>query len=236
LGTQLLNLRDDASLQLGSGSVTLVNTANLAGRLTITRGTTNDICLNLITQGSGGVVFQGSQYLNYSANEAIVMQQNGGGFGIGSAGVPTELCELERSYSGTTSTSNASLLIKPSIVKSGGVSTVNFAEIRPILNAAGGATTTRGLYYNPTLTNITNITHYGIQTTSGGAYINTATPNASAALQADSTTQGFLPPRMTTAQKVTLAATAAAGLMIYDTNLNKLCVYTGAGWETITSI
>jgi hypothetical protein len=60
--------------------------------------------------------------------------------------------------------------------------------------------------------------------------------NASAKVQIDSTTQGFLPPRMTTAQKVTLAATATAGLMIYDTNLNKLCVYTGAGWETITSI
>jgi hypothetical protein len=51
----------------------------------------------------------------------------------------------------------------------------------------------------------------------------------------NSTTQGFLPPRMTTAQKNAIA-TPAAGLMIYDTNLNKLCVYTGAGWETITSV
>jgi hypothetical protein len=50
----------------------------------------------------------------------------------------------------------------------------------------------------------------------------------------DSTTQGFLPPRMTTAQKLAIA-TPAAGLMIYDTNLNKLCVYTTA-WETITSL
>ena len=92
----------------------------------------------------------------------------------------------------------------------------------------------RGLFINPTLNASTDFR--AIQTTSGGAYINTATPNAAACLQADSTTQGFLPPRMTTAQKVTLAATATAGLMIYDTNLNKLCVYTGAGWETITSV
>jgi hypothetical protein len=62
------------------------------------------------------------------------------------------------------------------------------------------------------------------------------TANASAIFDITSTTKGFLPPRMTTAQKVTLAATAVAGLMIYDTNLNKLCVYTGAGWETITSV
>ena len=60
------------------------------------------------------------------------------------------------------------------------------------------------------------------------------TINASAKVQFDSTTQGFLPPRMTTAQKLAIA-TPAAGLMIYDTDLNKLCVYTTA-WETITSI
>jgi hypothetical protein len=114
--------------------------------------------------------------------------------------------------------------------------TLNHINIDNTVNTTAGTTLQRGFYYNPTLTGTVGFTHYGIQTTSGGAYINTATPSASAALQADSTTQGFLPPRMTTAQKVTLAATAATGLMIYDTNLNKLCVYTGAGWETITSV
>jgi hypothetical protein len=56
----------------------------------------------------------------------------------------------------------------------------------------------------------------------------------SAILAIDSTTQGFLPPRMTTTQKNAIA-TPAAGLMVYDTTLNKLCVYTTA-WETITSV
>ena len=55
-----------------------------------------------------------------------------------------------------------------------------------------------------------------------------------AILRADSTTQGFMPPRMTTTQKNAIA-TPTAGLMVYDTTLNKLCVYTTA-WETITSI
>ena len=58
--------------------------------------------------------------------------------------------------------------------------------------------------------------------------------NPSAIVTIDSTTRGFLPPRMTTAQKNAIA-TPAAGLMVYDTNLNKLCVYTTA-WETITSV
>jgi len=64
--------------------------------------------------------------------------------------------------------------------------------------------------------------------------VGTTSVNASAILQADSTTKGFLPPRMTTTQKNAIA-TPAAGLVVYDTTLNKLCVYTTA-WETITSI
>lgn len=69
---------------------------------------------------------------------------------------------------------------------------------------------------------------------SKSVHINGFTEVASAVLNAESTTKGFLPPRMTTAQK-NLIATPAAGLMVYDTTLNKLCVYTTA-WETITSL
>jgi hypothetical protein len=56
----------------------------------------------------------------------------------------------------------------------------------------------------------------------------------SALLQVNSTTKGFLPPRMTTTQKNAISS-PAAGLVVYDTTLNKLCVFTTA-WETITSV
>ena len=59
--------------------------------------------------------------------------------------------------------------------------------------------------------------------------------NASAIFQLNSTTQGFLPPRMTTTQKNAIA-TPATGLVVFDTTLAKLAVYTGAGWEAVTSI
>ena len=62
----------------------------------------------------------------------------------------------------------------------------------------------------------------------------TNNPVSSAVLDVVSTTKGFLPPRMTTTQKNAIAS-PAAGLVVYDTTLNKLCVYTTA-WETITSI
>jgi hypothetical protein len=57
---------------------------------------------------------------------------------------------------------------------------------------------------------------------------------ASALFQLSSTTKGFLPPRMTTTQKNAISS-PAAGLVVYDTTLAKLCVYTTA-WETITSV
>jgi len=62
----------------------------------------------------------------------------------------------------------------------------------------------------------------------------TSSPDASAILEARSTSKGFFPPAMTTAQKNAISS-PATGLVVYDTTLNKLCVYTGSGWETVTS-
>jgi len=62
-----------------------------------------------------------------------------------------------------------------------------------------------------------------------------ASPDASAQLDVASTTKGFLPPRMTTTQKNAIAS-PAAGLVVYDTTLGKLCVRTASAWETITSV
>ena len=70
---------------------------------------------------------------------------------------------------------------------------------------------------------------------SGGSVgIGTDAPSASAILDAQSTTKGVRMPNMTTTQKNAIAS-PAAGLMVYDTTLAKLCVYTTA-WETITSL
>ena len=80
-----------------------------------------------------------------------------------------------------------------------------------------------------------NTNNYVTITTSGQLGVNATSPNASAKVQIDSTTQGFLPPRVTTTQKNAIA-TPAAGLMVFDTTLVKLCVYNGTAWETITSI
>jgi hypothetical protein len=69
---------------------------------------------------------------------------------------------------------------------------------------------------------------------SGNVGIGTASPNAAAVLDVSSTTQGFLPPRMTTAQRDAIT-TPPAGLMVYNTSTNKLNFYNGTAWEAVTS-
>jgi hypothetical protein len=70
---------------------------------------------------------------------------------------------------------------------------------------------------------------------SGNLGIGTSSPNASAILDAQSTTKGVRMPNMTTTQKNAIAS-PAAGLMVFDTTLAKLCVYSGSVWQTITSV
>jgi hypothetical protein len=66
----------------------------------------------------------------------------------------------------------------------------------------------------------------------GGLVAGATTMEASAILQADSLTQGFLPPRMTDNDMVNLPS-PAAGLVIYNTDLTQLCLFNGTGWYSL---
>ncbi|MBF0330586.1 MAG: hypothetical protein HQL17_01510 [Candidatus Omnitrophica bacterium] len=60
----------------------------------------------------------------------------------------------------------------------------------------------------------------------GNLGVGTIRPGSS--LEVKSTTGGFIPPKMTTAQKT--AMTAVAGGVVYDTTLNSLQYYDGSAW------
>jgi predicted heme/steroid binding protein len=63
--------------------------------------------------------------------------------------------------------------------------------------------------------------------------LGTASINASALFQMDSTTKGFLPPRMTSTQR-TAIATPVEGLIIYQTNgVIGLYIYSNSTWRTL---
>jgi len=71
----------------------------------------------------------------------------------------------------------------------------------------------------------------------GDAVVGTASPNASAVLEAASTTKGFLPPRMTQDQRNAIVS-PAAGLMVWCTNCGtagELQVYNGTTWTNLAS-
>lgn len=68
----------------------------------------------------------------------------------------------------------------------------------------------------------------------GNVGIGVTSPNTNAILDVSSTTKAFMPPRMTTTQKNAIAS-PTAGMIVYDTTLSKLSVYTTV-WETVTSL
>jgi uncharacterized protein (TIGR02145 family) len=82
-------------------------------------------------------------------------------------------------------------------------------------------------YWNGTqwIVNNSNIHNNG-----SGVGIGTNNPNTSAKLDISSSTQGFLPPRMTTNQRDAITS-PAIGLVIYNTSTNCLNFYIGNGWN-----
>ena len=91
----------------------------------------------------------------------------------------------------------------------------------------------------PTAISITTGTTSGTErmriTSAGLMGIGTGTPASCAIVDVTSTTLGFKFPVMTTTQKNAIAS-PVAGLVVFDSTLAKLCVYSGSAWQTITSV
>jgi hypothetical protein len=71
--------------------------------------------------------------------------------------------------------------------------------------------------------------------------VGTPTPNANAALHVESPTnnQGFIMPRLTTAQRTGLSTLLTAtdnGLMLYDTNLKTIFIWDGTAWKNTAEV
>jgi hypothetical protein len=83
------------------------------------------------------------------------------------------------------------------------------------------------------LTEALSINSSGAATFSSSVTAGGGTNNASAILQADSTTRGFLPPRMTNAQRTAISS-PAVGLIVYCTDMVEgLYVYKSTGWTFV---
>lgn len=106
----------------------------------------------------------------------------------------------------------------------------------PVISGGGAITTAYAGYFEAQ--NVSGVTTaYTLYTTGGTSFLlgqvlvgTTGVLNAAAALQVESTTKGFLPPRMTTAQRNAIAA-PPNGLEIFNTDTGKHEGYSGAVWN-----
>ena len=100
----------------------------------------------------------------------------------------------------------------------GGISRLGFPSSAIVLGAA--FTTARLFIHDASSVTITTASSFSAV--------------ASSLLTIDSTTQGFLQPRMTNAQTVAIS-TPATGLQVYDTTNNKNLLYNGSVWQNIAT-
>jgi hypothetical protein len=126
------------------------------------------------------------------------------------------------------------IFLSDSEIGSGGSSTISFITGGYNQSNALMILSNKNILINTTTDDGFRLDVNGTQRVQGKLSINTPT-EASSVMEVTSTTQGFLPPRMTTTQKNAIAS-PAAGLVVYDSTLGKLCVRTASAWETITSI
>jgi hypothetical protein len=199
-GTNILNVRNDGAVQIGSQSAT--QRPYLAGYTGFSEFGASQISLGIVTQ-----------------------------FSSGSRPDPGILLKNTSNFTFTTNTGNY-LVLSTNYTPTSGTGVFNAFNIIATINQTGGANgITRGLYIAPTLTAAAD--WRAIEVSAGGAYINTTSVQASAILQADSTTKGFLPPRMTNAQRTAISS-PAVGLIVYCTDLVEgLYVYKSTGWTFV---
>lgn len=90
--------------------------------------------------------------------------------------------------------------------------------------------------YVPRWDGSTSLTNSLLFDNGSGVGLNTASVNASALFQMDSTTRGFLPPRMTQAQRLAITS-PAQGLIVYQTDsVIGLYIYANSTWRTLGMI
>jgi hypothetical protein len=222
-GTTFFQVQDDSAIRVQDGGLmknfSATGTYNLDfGRVFIRGGDsssngalsigTTSTAARVVFQGSGSTSATTSLLVQNSAGTAALTVKDDCSTNIGASGISARLNIVNTNGS-----------VAAFLAGSGNGGVVEF-------NSASGA----GIRFNDGFGN-TNMFVAGLSTPSVSMGKTTAAV-ASALLEMESTTKGFLPPRMTTTQKNAIA-TPSSGLVVYDSTTNKLCCYNGSTWNDL---
>ena len=174
----------------------------------------------------------------YDNGTEVLVIKDGGNVGVGETSPFTQLANSPTNYlCGNTGSGTESILWRSTVV--GYVA--SFINDNTSAASAGGViietentTDDTDPEDNAILSCLANDTMRFMVTPSGKVAIGTVDPHTSSILHLVSTTKGFIPPRMTTAQRDAIG-TPSSGLIIYNDSTNKINVYTGSAWEAVTS-
>jgi hypothetical protein len=227
---------DDTNNRLGVGTNAPSALVHVKGASGILIDNSDDTILAFAQNGITKI-FMGWDSANlgmyWYTSGPIMNLSNAGNLGLG--GVPLPTARLQVKGSGTTS-GTTSLLVQ----NSAGAQTMKlddsgrlFIDANNYISSGGEWRCDINFVINGTLQNSNSgYVQLAKAYAQSGLVAGTTTLNASAILQADSTTKGFLPPRMTTTEKNAIAS-PAAGLVVYDSTTNKLCCYNGSTWNDL---
>ena len=168
---------DNTNNRLGINTATPTVALDVAGA--------GRIVTNLGGSGTSFSVFFSSTELFRVSENAIVRFNTWNAFTSGSAltinGGSGTTSAVSISASNVYDTSNATrnlLRIANGIAHtSGSTSDTRMLTIDQTINVTGGTSTVRGIYYNPTLTSTTGVTHRSIETVSGNVIFNSTSGN-----------------------------------------------------------
>lgn len=178
-----------------------------------------------LTYAGGSVQSFGINSLNtgtYSNNFAVNNNLKATGLLLGTSPLSTS------NWIGTSSAPTGSIFLAPT----GGSAYIMFVNVGASNNAIIGTSSANGDFIhfrNPT-SGFNGTEVYRIVRASGNFLIGTSTDIASSILTVNSTTKGFLQPRMTTTQKTGISS-PDNGLSVYDTDNKQPYYYDGTSWK-----
>jgi len=207
------------------GQITFNNATNSAGPLTldvdatgngrlITTVNSANLSLGQLS-GTGGIV----QF--YTANSERMRIDASGNVGIGTSAPPQLLAvgsSTDQFGAGVSGAVATAYFGSPSS-GSGGIRRLAYDRSTGDFNFIGGSVASPSTQMTITST--------------GSVGIGTSSPDASALLDVSSTTKGFLPPRMSTAQRDAIGGATQEGLIIYNVTTDKLQVFAAGAWVNL---